>query len=68
MTKILLEFDSIEDREDWEITAQANKMYAVLTDLQNEFRNCYKYEKATKRDLHWRDRLQALLDEHDVKL
>ena len=68
MAKILLEFDSITDREDWEITAQANKMFCVLTDLQDEFRKKIKYEKHNKTDLYWQDRLYALLNERDVKL
>jgi hypothetical protein len=68
MTKILLEFDSIEDREDWEIAVQANKMYAVLTDLQDEFRRVMKYGKPHKRDRYWAERLQELLEERSVKL
>ena len=68
MAKILLEFDSIEDRADWEIAVQANKMYCVLTDLQEEFRKVIKYENPTKRDHYWSDRFQDLLNERDVKL
>ena len=68
MAKILLEFDSVEDRADWEIAAQANKMHSMLHDLSNELRAACKYQKPTKSDEKWRSRFNELLNEYGIEL
>jgi hypothetical protein len=68
MAKILLEFDSVEDREDWEIYSQALKMHAVLHDFLMELRDCTKYQKPTKRDHYWKHRLNEMLLERGVEI
>jgi hypothetical protein len=68
MAKIIHEFDSVEDREDWEIFAQALKMHAVLCDLRDELRSCVKHTDCTDRDQYWRDRLFEILEERRVEL
>jgi len=66
--KIIFEFDLTEGREDYEIHAQAMKMYSVLCDLQEELRSVCKYDKPTKRDHHWKQRLNEMLLERGVEI
>jgi len=68
MAKIIFEYDSVEDREEWEIHANAQKMYDVLHDFLMEFRSVCKHGEPTKRDLHWRERLNAILSERGVDI
>lgn len=66
--KIVFEFNMPEDKEDYEIHANALKIHAVLCDLQDEFRQKIKYGNPNNTDKFWSGRLQALLDERDVRL
>jgi len=68
MAKILLEFDSVDDREEWEIHANALKMHAILCDLQNELRDYCKHGRPTKRDHYWKQRLNEMLLERGVEI
>ena len=66
--KKIFEFNSPEDDEDVEIFANALKMYSVLCDLQDELRSVCKYQKPTKRDHYWKDRLNEMLLERGVEI
>ena len=68
MAKIVFEFDSIEDKEEVEIYAQTLRMHAVLHDFLMELRQCTKYEKPTKRDHYWKQRLNNMLLERNVEI
>jgi hypothetical protein len=68
MAKIIFEFDSVEDKAEHEIFANAFKMYDVLCLLQEELRNYCKYQKPTKRDHYWKDRLNQMLLDRNVEI
>lgn len=68
MRKIIVEFELPEDQDSFDTYTQAYRFHAVLTDLQDEFRKKIKYGKPNNTDKFWSGRLQALLDERDVRL
>ena len=66
--KIHYIFDSIDDKEDNKIFAQANKMHTALYELEQELRKVYKYEKCNSTDLKWREKFYEILKENEVEL
>lgn len=65
--KITIEYQMPDDNIDYKLSEQAGSMYQVLIDLRDELRTMCKHGRAHKIDIEWRDRLYALLQEHEVK-
>jgi hypothetical protein len=57
-----------DDLEDYDIFKQSRNMHAVLHDFLMELRDCTKYQKPTKRDHYWKQRLNEMLLERGVEI
>ena len=66
MAKIIIEMDSVEEKDDVNIYLNAHKMYCLLIELENQFRQVIKYghEHKTVEDAtqHFRDILHEGID------
>jgi hypothetical protein len=71
MSKIILEFDSLEDAEEIKDCMNGSKWHMLVIELDNYYRNKYKHSDNDE-DMEFaekvRDKLHELLDDHELFL
>jgi len=65
--KVTLEFDSVEDAEELEITMNAYKWYSVVCKMDQRLRSMHKYEGIEHAE-EIREKLREIIYENGVKL
>ena len=65
--KVTLEFDSVEDAEELEITMNASKWYSVVHEMDQKLRAMHKYEGIEHAE-EIREMLREIIYENGVKL
>ena len=65
--KVTLEFDSVEDAEELEITMNAYKWYSVVCKMYQRLRSMHKYEGIEHAE-EIREILREIIDENGVNL
>ena len=71
MSKIILEFDSLEDADEIKDCMNGSKWRMLVTELDNYYRNIYKHsdnEEEIEMAEKVRDKLRELLDDHELFL
>jgi hypothetical protein len=70
MSKLILEFDRIEDREEMEMAISAGKMHSALWDYSQKLRSIRKYSNEVKQfDIEEIEKMfYAILTENEVNL
>ena len=71
MSKLILEFDSLEDADQIKDCMNGSKWHMLVTELDNYYRNIYKHSdnvEDVERAEKVRDKLRQLLDENELFL
>ena len=71
MSKLILEFDSLEDAEEIKDCMNGSKWHMLVTELDNYYRNIYKHsdnDNEVEMAEKVRDKLRGLLDDHELFL
>ena len=71
MAKVILEFDSFEDRDDLNLALNGSKYYCVLVGLMEHYRKLYKYsdnEEEIKEGEKGLATLNEMLNDHEIFL
>jgi len=71
MSKVILEFDSLEDADEIKDCMNGSKWRMLVTELDNYYRNIYKHsdnDNEVEMAEKVRDKLRELLDDYELFL